>query len=126
MAEKHYPEMLDELREELAAAMEEFDVPPTVARDVAWKVVEKTRKNWGGQLVYIPKGLEFELTQRDLEIYKRYNGANMTKLCRAYGVSSRRIYHILAAMHERSQGKLFEEKKEDSKPAPRKTGGARG
>lgn len=82
---------------------------PRLAQIVADQVDRVALRCGGGQF-YLPKGLALKLSQRDREIFDRFNGRNKRELAREYGVSEMRIDQIVAAVRraefERRQGKI--------------------
>lgn len=106
-----YPELLADLADKLTEALVVRGLEREKAKEIGREAAEFIRTEWGGQLVYIPKGTLFALTQRDLEIWREFNGHNHADLARKNNVTLQRIYQIVAAMREqevrRRQGKLF-------------------
>ncbi len=82
---------------------------PRLAQIVADQVDRVALRCGGGQF-YLPKGLALKLSQRDREIFDRFNGRNKRELAREYGVTEMRIDQIVAAVRraefERRQGKI--------------------
>lgn len=95
-----YPEILTDLAEQLAQFLRGRGLDDAVATDAATQAAEFVREHWGGQKIYIPRGQRHELSHRDLEIWKRWNGHNRLELCREYGISENRLYQILQVMRE--------------------------
>lgn len=111
LAEEKYPEILMALREELAEVLTDAGAEQKVARDLAWKAAERIRKKWSGMAFYIPKGRDWELSRRDYEIYRRFDGTNKHLLCREFDITEQRLYQIVARVRaeeiEKRQLKLF-------------------
>lgn len=107
-------EILDDLVRIVQSSIS--DVADTIAvstkEEIAENVLREIVHNWGGLNVYIPKNWLFEVSERKLEIYKRYNGTNHTELAREYGLSVQYIYRIVKQVGEaerkRTQPDLFE------------------
>lgn len=110
-ADDKYPEILVDLRDGLVEDLIEAGADRTTATEVAFKSAERVRKRWSGLAVYFPKGRAWELTQRDVEIYRRFDGHNKHQLCREYDISEQRLYQIVARVRaeeiEKRQLKLF-------------------
>jgi Mor family transcriptional regulator len=72
--------------------------------------VDRVALRCGGGQFYLPKGLALKLSQRDREIFERFNGRNKRELAREFGVTEMRIDQIVAAVRraefERRQGKI--------------------
>ena len=109
--ESKYPEILVDLRDNLTEILIEGGAEPIQAKDFAFAAAEKIRKKWQGLAVYIPKGRDWELSQRDMEIWRRFNGDNRHLLCREFEITEQRLYQIVARVRaeeiERRQLKLF-------------------
>jgi Mor family transcriptional regulator len=111
MDDDKYPEILRELRESIAATLFGLGVEQERAGLCAHACAERIRADWGGQLVYINKGQEYDLSARDLEIWRKYNGRNKHQLCREYGITEQWFYKVIKAMRKketaRRQADLF-------------------
>ena len=68
---------------------------PESAAPLALDLAEGLRAEIGGSQPYLPKGAHYEITQRDREIYGRFNGHNHDALARAYNLTPRQIYTII-------------------------------
>ena len=79
--------------------------------EVSKKLTHHLASNWGGQLIYFPKNLLGRVSERDLKIYKEFNGKNHVELARKYDLTVQHIYRIVkeVGMAERAknQGDLF-------------------
>ena len=99
LAEEHddkYPEILVDLRDGLTEILIEAGADAVKAKGLAFAAAERIRKRWQGLAVYIPKGRDWELTRRDFEIYRRFNGDNRHQLCREHDITEQRLYQIVA------------------------------
>ena len=91
-----YPELLLDLGEFLASRLERLGLTPEAAADEAFRLTEEVREYWGGQQPYIPKGLEFELSQKYQRIYERWKREGFTaQLSRDEDLCMRRIRQIV-------------------------------
>lgn len=70
------------------------------ARRLAWKVAELIRRDWGGQQIYLSKGLSYEISQRDLEIYREFDGTNHYYLTQKHSLTARQVYSVIARVRE--------------------------
>lgn len=106
-----YPEFLNDLARQISTLLIARGMDQETAADVALEVAEFARIRWGGQQVYIPKGVLFELSVRDMQIWEKWNGRNALELCREFGLTKQRLYQIIAVVRERElskrQQKLF-------------------
>lgn len=108
---QRYPEILEDLAAKLTALLVEEGLPAARARDIAFRHAEQVRRDWGGQKIYVPMGQSYEVTQRDLEIYRRFDGRNGIDLCREYGITDTWLRAIITRAREadlkRRQSGLF-------------------
>jgi len=106
-----YPEILTDLADKLTEVLVKRGIEREQAQAIGHEAVEFVRREWGGQLLYVPKGRAFDLSQRDLEIWRKWNGRNAHELCREHGITLQRLYQVVATVREqeiqRRQGKLF-------------------
>ena len=100
-----------DLRDAVAELLQAEGQAEEDALRLAFAVAEAIRAKWKGIQNYIPKGLAWELSKRDREIYRRYRGGNKIELCREYKISEQRLYQILAKVRAeevaRRQKRLF-------------------
>lgn len=89
-----YPEALADMRADLEALLVVQGVDAQQAKGVAYNAVETLRQRWGG--MYLPKGTGINLSRRDREIARQWNGSNKAEICRRYDISDVRFYQILA------------------------------
>ncbi|MBI3043584.1 MAG: hypothetical protein HYY78_12260 [Betaproteobacteria bacterium] len=66
-----YPEILASLAETVTEILIRKGIEPEIARSTGEETVEHVRKRFGGELVYIPMGLGYDLDQRNREIRRR-------------------------------------------------------
>lgn len=68
-------------------------------------------KYMGGRQVYIPKASDMEAALRSENIYREFNGTNITQLSQKYSLCEPRIYQIIQAQRalakQRNQLKLL-------------------
>jgi len=91
-----YPEILSDLRDNLAEILTESGMEALEAKRLAAYAAERVREQWSGMSFYIPKARDWMLSKRDNEIYRRFNGENIKQLCREYGLSEQRLYQVIA------------------------------
>jgi len=111
LLERGYPELLADLADQVAARLVDNGVEIERAADIGLAIAEHVRTNWSGQSLYLPKGVQYDITRRDLEIFERFNGTNHEPLAREYNLTVMRIYQIVKAvraeMIRKRQGSLF-------------------
>lgn len=96
-----YPELLEDLIAKGIELLSGMGMEKEQAKKTAFAFVELIRKEWAGQNLYVPKGQAYELSLRDVELYQRFDGANLFRLCKEYGITIQRGYQIIAAVRER-------------------------
>lgn len=67
-----------------------------IAAEVALEVAEHVRKNIGGVATYIPRGMSYELTLRDRQMWQDFKGDNYAELARKYDMTEMRVRQIIA------------------------------
>jgi Mor family transcriptional regulator len=107
-----YPEILKDLMDKAVEHLaEKLELPPETAQAAAFIVCEVIRREWAGSDIYFPRGLAYEIEQRDLEMFRLFTGSNQAELAKKYDITLRqvniRIALIRAAEYERNQLKLF-------------------
>lgn len=100
-----YPELLSDVADHLTNVLAALGIDREVAAEAGREVAEFLREHWGGQNVYLPKGTLFDLSERDVEIWEKWNGRNVLELCREYGITRQRLYQIIAAVRDREVAK---------------------
>lgn len=84
----------------VAEALSAEGLGPDRARKIGLQTAEKVRDAYGGQPLYVPKGLCMLVSERDQEIYRRFNGRNHHRLAKEHGLTVRQIYSIVAKVRE--------------------------
>ncbi len=102
-----YPELL----EDLAAATGELlrkkmpGLTQDAAAEVGVELAEHLRHHWGGQSFYIPRGCQFEASQKHLDIWRDFDGKNHRQLVRKHGVSLQQVYVVIRRMRKKLRDK---------------------
>jgi len=94
------PELLNDLQDKAANLMrEKLGIDGEVADGFARALVDQVRRDWGGQLLYFPKGLSMELSDRDLALYQEWDGTrpHLQELAAREGLSEQWMYKIMKA-----------------------------
>lgn len=111
-----YPEVLRTMAVELYVQLTSTPalaavLPANDAALMAFRVTEAVRQTHSGMSFYIGKGVQYECSARDREIYSRFNGMNYVELARQYDLTEMRVRQIINACREedrrRRQGDLF-------------------
>lgn len=97
-------ELMDLAQAELAAR----NIEPARAGDLAARIVGRIAREFGGSLVYLPKGLELTRRARDRELVAAFDGTTrgpngIAALSRRYGLSVQAVYRTLAR-HRAAKG----------------------
>jgi Mor family transcriptional regulator len=108
-----YPELLADLAEQAAQLLcSKGGIESKLAAEIGQELAEHLRAHWSGAGIYIPKGISYELSQRDLEIWNKFNGRNVRELAREHDLTEVRIYQILNTVRraevKRRQSDLFQ------------------
>lgn len=115
---ENYPPFLADLAAAIALELaEQHPFEPAAAEEIAFRVAEHVRANYGGLNMYVPKGDAFDLGKRDWQIYAEHTGrpGNLAELALKYDLSEMRIRQIVKACRteemRRRQAPLFPEPK---------------
>jgi len=100
-----YPEVLKTMAVELYVSLSGDAAVRQVLSDderaaLAFRATEAVRRAHGGFSHYFGKGLAYELSVRDREIYRRFSGDNYDALAREYDLTEMRIRQIINACRE--------------------------
>lgn len=96
-------ELLSDLASHVTALLREFGLDADVAEQIGDNTANHMAEHWGGQTIYYPNDYIFRLHARDLEIFKRFNGSNLSQLAREYKLSVRSIYKIIERVRRHIQ-----------------------
>lgn len=107
-----YPELYRDLIEKAAPELVgQLGLTQEQARRAAFLFAEVVRRDWSGSNLYLAKGLSYDISQRDRQIYAEFDGRNHDMLARKHKLTTRRLYQIIDAVgreeFEKQQGKLF-------------------
>lgn len=84
----------------VSEALEPSGIAPEQARQIGLQAAEHVRQAYGGQPIYVPKGLYLVVSERDREIWRKFDGNNYHQLAREYDLTLRQIYSIIARVRE--------------------------
>ncbi len=91
---------------------------PERARAIGEAVIDQVRDQFGGQIVYINKGISEATRRRWEEIWRRFDGTNHNALAVEFGLGVQQLYKIIAHMRaverKRRQGQLFPDSEEST------------
>ncbi|MDP3841062.1 MAG: Mor transcription activator family protein [Oxalobacteraceae bacterium] len=110
-----YPEVLADIARTIHERLMEdprIKLPHPIAAEVAMSVAEHVRKNIGGVATYIPRGINYELTLRDKQMWMDFKGDNYSELARKYNLTDMRVRQVMERISKieraRRQQNLFE------------------
>lgn len=98
MREERSPacELLTDLADKVSfAAQQSLGVDDQSAAQFGKAVATEMAENWGGQNLYFPKGIVFQITERNSHIYDEFDGSNVAMLSRKYKLTRQAIYQII-------------------------------
>ena len=103
----HYSEWLAMLALQVGEWLLEAGLTVETAIRSRDAVAEFVSLDWSGDGgLYIPKGVYYDISKRDLEIYRRFHSWNRYELCKEYDLSEQRIYKIVATVHARERKRM--------------------
>lgn len=108
---KDAPEVLQLIADHAAHVVaSEMQVDGGLALEVGQEIAKRIAQVLGGCRVNIPVGTWngqsifcFEMSKRDLAIYRSFNGQNREEILARYGISKTRLYEIINAVSARLQ-----------------------
>jgi Mor family transcriptional regulator len=96
--DESYPEVLADIARTIHQELmvdPRVKLPHQVAAEVALNVAEHVRKNIGGVATYIPRGMSYELSLRDRQMWGEFKGDNYAELARKYDKTEMRVRQII-------------------------------
>ncbi|EFF84501.1 Mor transcription activator family protein [Acinetobacter haemolyticus] len=104
--------LLLDLRDQAIILFKDANIDADKSSQIANELIYLVAQHWGGQLLYIVKADRFDADDRDIQIYRDFDGHNHAELAQKYDLSSAYIYRIVKRMFElekaRRQPDLFE------------------
>lgn len=101
---KKLPEIIGDIAYLFANLLIKRGYGQEAANDVAFEAADAVRKEFGGQIIYFPKGTKFELEGKADEIFNKFTGANQRELAAEYGVSVPHVYRVIAKVRITRRG----------------------
>lgn len=92
------PEIMQVVADFMTEALIKKGISESVAADLGVECCMAVMKAVGGDSYYIPKGVKLTYTKRDLQIYNEFFNTPLRQLSAKYGITTRRIYQIVAAV----------------------------
>lgn len=99
--------LLHDLRDLACRLLKNLDtVDDDAAKQISNELMFQVSQHWGGQSIYIIKDDSFHAEERDVQIYKEFNGHNHTELSKKYKLTEIYIYRIVKRMMEQERNRL--------------------
>lgn len=100
------PEILLDLAEHTRELLvQKYQFEDSQAKQIGIELAQCIAESWGGEVIYIPKALLITLSERDLAIWRDFNGSNQRELARKYGVSMQWVYQIVKKVQKEEVAK---------------------
>lgn len=103
---KLYAELLADLARELTAHLVGEGLDEVAARTHGPRLSLHIRRHWGGQSIYIPRGVAYESDERARRMFEKFRGNNHVALAREFGVSVIWVYKTVARQRAKLIGKI--------------------
>jgi Mor family transcriptional regulator len=107
-----YPELYDDMGQIVSRELYAMGFPPENSKQGAFRIMDTIRRELGGSVMYLPKGLSYDLSPRDQEIFDKFNGRNYYELAREYDLTEMQVRNIvkkgLDKLRSRQQRPLFD------------------
>ena len=99
----HFPDGYPELLEQIGQVIYNRLVTHEIAQatSLAFTITEAIRTEIGGVQQYIPRGLSYELSQRDEQIWSEFNGDNYKMLAHKYNLTEMQVRNIVKRARQR-------------------------
>lgn len=99
--------MLLDLRDHACQLLKNLKSVDALAADqISNELMYQISQHWGGQSIYIIKDDTFQAEERDIQIYKEFNGHNHTELAKKYDLTEVYIYRIVKRMAEQERNRM--------------------
>lgn len=109
MTDNRTAELIADMEAQMTACLVSVaNIDRQSARATAKQVSAHLSKHWGGQLLYFPKNHYGRLSERDAEIWRKFDGKNHAALAMEYDLTMQQIYKIVreAAEYHRAKNQM--------------------
>lgn len=109
MTDNRTAELIADMEAQMTACLVSVaNIDRQSAQVAAKQVSAHLSKHWGGQLLYFPKNHYGRLSERDAEIWRKFDGKNHAALAKEYGLTMQQIYKIVreAAEYHRAKNQM--------------------
>lgn len=89
-----YPELLEQMGQIIARTLLKRMKSENEVRELSIEIIEGLRRDLSGANLYIPRGLKYDLSVRDAEIYEKFNGNNYHELVHMFKMTEMQIRSI--------------------------------
>ena len=106
-------DLLSEAVEPISRVIQDtLGVQPELAEATSVEITALFAHLWGGQVVYVPKGVCIQASKLHQKIYDDFNGRNHYQVASKHGVSVQHVYTVVKRLRlsaiARDQGDLFQ------------------
>lgn len=99
-----WSEIFEDLRAHIEDLAKEAGMDEETAEALAWKVRERLRSAWGGNLLYVPNGVQRDRSaQLWKDVYEKFRGSNHVALAQEFGISITYVYRIVRETRARER-----------------------
>lgn len=98
-------EMLVDIAEQAEERLVSIGIDHEEAGRWGWEVARHLNAFWGGGHLYICKGIHYEISRRDQEIYRRFNGENHDWLAQEYNLTVQHVYRVVKRVGDAERAK---------------------
>lgn len=96
MKEPQQPEIFADLAQHVTTTLKEMvGMEDDIAEQIAVAVANRMMHAWGGQTIYLPKGMVFMTSARDYKIWQECDGRNYRELAKKYNLTLQWIYSVV-------------------------------
>lgn len=89
------PDLLRDLFDQAAYLARQQGLDAEPADQLALALVDVMAANWGGRHINFPKGVTLRMIQRDLAIWREFDGSNHNELATRHGVTTVWVYAVI-------------------------------
>lgn len=99
-AEQKRNELYIDLIDHASSLLKDYGLECAAATHTATALANHLATHWGGSTICFPKDVAYNLAQRDLDIYKKFDGRNHFQLAREFNLTENAIYRIVKQVRE--------------------------
>ncbi|HDR1112432.1 TPA: DNA-binding protein [Pasteurella multocida] len=80
-------ELLQDIEVHISLICKEFNLADDVCEQIGTSIADFIADNYGGQVISFPKNFKWRTDSRTMQIYKKFNGANIRELAKEFGIT---------------------------------------